>query len=409
MNRREFISSGAAAAAISTTGGPNALHAATTPRKVLMKIGATASLGGGGGEDGPGGGGPNGGRGAGAASGAGGGRGRGAGGRGAAGGVPQDPEAGFKALGRWGIKNVTASAPIADSERIYATVDELKRLTDAAAKYQISVDVLNPPFLPSSNINSERHPAIMLGESPQRDRDIEQIQTMIKNCAAANIPCIKYNLSLLGVVRMGKEDGRGDTSYTAYDWSKRNMNAPLTKAGVVSAEQNWERITYFLKNVIPVATEYKVRMALHPNDGPVPPEGYMGVQCVLNTVEGLKRFVAINESPYHGLNFCQGTTSEMLQDPGKEIYDVIRYFGSRKKIFNVHFRNILGNRQKFDEVAPDEGSVNMFKAILAYKEVDYPYMIQPDHNVSSPSAQGDDYTTYVYGYIRALLQAAELV
>jgi mannonate dehydratase len=74
----------------------------------------------------------------------------------------------------------------------------------------------------------------------------------------------------------------------------------------------------------------------------------------LSTLDGLKKFVSIRESPYHGLNFCQGTVSEMLQDPGKEVYDVIRYFGSRKKIFMVHFRNITGNRQGFAEVGVDE-------------------------------------------------------
>ena len=49
---------------------------------------------------------------------------------------------------------------------------------------------------------------------------------------------------------------------------------------------------------------------------------------MLGTVDGLKKFITIQESPYHGLNFCQGTVSEMLQNPSAEIYDVIRYFGS---------------------------------------------------------------------------------
>jgi mannonate dehydratase len=404
MNRRRFISASALAATLSTSTSTPASAAA--PKRALMKPGATAG-GGGGGEDGPAGGPPAGATvagGDGAPAGAA--RGGRNGGRG--GGANRDPEYAYKSLGRWGIKNVVGSARVADG-RLYATVEELTRLTDLADKYGITVDVLNPPFLPSSHIDRERHPAIMLAQSPERDRDIEQIQTMIKNCAAAKIPCIKYNLSILGVLRTGRIPGRGDTTYTSYKLADAHPNPALTHAGVVHADQYWERITYFLERVIPVATEYKVRMALHPNDSPVPPAGYQGVECVLATVDGLKKFVTINESPYHGLNFCQGTVSEMCQDPGKEIPDIIRYFGSRKKIFNVHFRNIRGHRDDFAEVAPDEGSVNMFKAMLAYKEVGYEYMVHPDHNVSSPSDTGGEYTAFVYGYIRALIQAVDQV
>jgi len=178
----------------------------------------------------------------------------------------------------------------------------------------------------------------------------------------------------------------------------------------VDADAFWERITYFLDRVIPVANEYKIRMACHPQDPGVPPEGYQGIDRVLGTVDGLKRFITIQESPYHGLNFCQGTVSEMLADPGKEIYDVIRYFGQRDKIFNVHFRNIRGHRNDFVEVYPDEGDVDMVKAIQTYKEIGYKYMLMPDH---VPTAAGDpnglQSFAFCYGYIRGLIQSVDHV
>jgi len=176
----------------------------------------------------------------------------------------------------------------------------------------------------------------------------------------------------------------------------------------VTADMFWERITYFLERIIPVAEENKIRMACHPHDPGVPPEGYQGVTRVLGTVDGLKKFITIKESPYHGLNFCQGTVSEMLADPGKEIHDVIRYFGSRQKIFNVHFRNIRGHRDEFVETYPDDGDVDLVKAIQTYKEVGYPYLLMPDHVPTAPNdPAGLQSFAFCYGYIRALIQAVD--
>ncbi|RXH57307.1 Mannonate dehydratase [Granulicella sibirica] len=312
----------------------------------------------------------------------------------------------LKYLARYGVKNICGYPVIAD-ERLYATVDELQRMKDLAAKNGIEVDMIAPPFLASISVDVDKHAAIMLGQSPERDHDIEAIQTLIKNCAAAGIPAIKYNLQIVGDARIARTAGRGDAMYATWKFSEAHPKTPLTRAGNVSAEESWARITYFLDRVIPVANEYKVRMALHPDDPGVPPQGYQGDHRVLGTVDGLKRFVSIQESAYHGLNFCQGTVSEMLADPGKEIFDVIRYFGTRDKIFNVHFRNIRGHRDDFVETFPDEGDVDFVRAIRTYQEVGYKYMIMPDH---VPQAETDpkglQSFAFCYGYIRGLLQSA---
>jgi mannonate dehydratase len=215
-------------------------------------------------------------------------------------------------------------------------------------------------------------------------------------------------MSILGVLRTERTKGRGDASYSTWRLKEAKPATPLTRAGQVNADRFWERITYFLDRVMPVAQEYKIKMACHPHDPGVPPEGYQGVDRVLGTPDGLKKFLAIRENPYHGLNFCQGTVSEMLKDPGKEIYDVIRYFGSRKKIFNVHFRNIRGRRDDFQEVYPDEGDIDFVKALQVYHEVGYDGMLMPDH---VPQAPGDNNGlqsfAFCYGYIRGLLQSLE--
>ena len=310
-------------------------------------------------------------------------------------------------LARYGVRNICGYPEIGEG-RLYATVDELKRMRDGAEKYDISIDCIAPPFLASTHIDQTLHPAIVLANSPERDRDIEALQTLIRNCAAAGIPSIKYNLTILGVLRTGRTPGRGDAMYSTWRFKDAHPNPPLTRAGRVDADMFWERITYFLQRVIPVAEEYRIRMACHPHDPGVPPEGYQGVVRVLGTVDGLKEFITIRESPYHGLNFCQGTVAEMLNDPGKEIYDVIRYFGTRKKIFNVHFRNIRGHRDDFQEVYPDQGDIDFVKAIRVYKEVGYPYMLMPDHvPLAANDPGGLQSFAFCYGYIRALIQAVD--
>ena len=160
---------------------------------------------------------------------------------------------------------------------------------------------------------------------------------------------------------------------------------------------------------MPVAEEHKVRIACHPHDPAVPAgDGFRGVHRVLGSVDGLKRFIEINASPYHGLNFCQGTVSEMLANPGREIFEVIRYFGARKKIFNVHFRNIHGGFLHFQETFPDSGDVDLLAALRVYKEVGYDGMLMPDH---VPVIQGDEggrqAFAFAFGYMRGLMQSID--
>lgn len=311
---------------------------------------------------------------------------------------------------RHSVKNICGYGPQLPPDRGYYTAEELMQLQERANKWGIHVDVLAPPLLSSSHIDREKRPAIMLGESPQRDKDIDDIHKMIEACKKADIGGLKYNMSILGVLRTERTPGRGGSTLSTWRLKEAVPKTPLTRAGKVNDEQAWERITYYLDHVIPVAKENKIKMQCHPHDPGVPPEGYQGVVRVLGTVDGLKKFVSIQESPYHGLNFCQGTVSEMLQDPGKEIYDVIRYFGSRKKIFNVHFRNIRGKRDDFKETYPDEGDVDFVKAAMVYREVGYDGMLMPDHVPQHPDdPRGMQAFAFAYGHIRAIIQSLEYI
>jgi mannonate dehydratase len=314
-------------------------------------------------------------------------------------------DADLRVLSALGVRHICAALPSRTLDEAWS-VEGLTKLRERVEGFGVQLDMVPLP-LSSSPIARAENPNIMLGKSPERDREIERICQMIRNAGKAGIPAVKYNLTLLGVLRTGAVKGRGGARCSAFDIDKAKPDDPPPEGGPADEDAMWERIGYFLKRVVPVAEESKVRLCCHPHDPGLPRgQAFRGVHRVLGTVEGLKRFVETSPSKYHGLNFCQGTVAEMLEKPGKEIYDVIRHFGKQGKIFNVHFRNIKGGRLHFSETFPDDGDVDMLKALRVYKEVGYDGMIMPDH---APEIEGDanraQAFAFAFGYIQALLQA----
>jgi mannonate dehydratase len=313
-------------------------------------------------------------------------------------------DADLRVLAALGVEHICSALPSRTLDDNWS-VDGLTKLRERVERFGIKLDMVPLP-LSSSPISRAENPHIMLGKGPERDREIDNICQMIRNAARAGIPAVKYNLTLLGVLRTEPTKGRGGARYSTFVYSKSKPDAEAPEGGPVSADAMWERITYFLKKVVPVAEEHKVRLCCHPHDPGLPGgKPYRGVHRVLGSVDGLKRFVEISPSKYHGLNFCQGTVAEMLEKPGKEIYDVIRHFGKQGKIFNVHFRNIKGSLGNFSETFPDDGDVDMLRALRVYREVGYDGMIMPDH---APEIEGDtgkaQAFAFAFGYIQALLQ-----
>jgi mannonate dehydratase len=310
----------------------------------------------------------------------------------------------LRACAAFGVNNICGRLPSPKMDDAWS-VDALSKHRDHVTSFGISLDMLPLP-MSSYEISKAEMPAIFLGKSPERERDIDDICQMIRNCARAGIMQVKYNFTIIGIPRSGTAPGRGGSRYSEFVHAGAKQDPPLTIAGKVDADTYWERITYFLERVVPVAEEYKVRMGCHPQDPGVPKgTGWRGIDAVLGSPDGLKKFVSIKESPYHGLNFCQGTVSEQLENPGEQIFDVIRYFGTRKKIFSVHFRNVEGGFLNFRETFIDNGSVDMLKAARVYKEVGYDGMLMPDHVPNIEGLSSELGFAFAFGYIKALIAA----
>lgn len=195
--------------------------------------------------------------------------------------------------------------------------------------------------------------------------------------------------------------GAGGTRLTHHDASSAEMDRP---AGEVSAEEVWDRMTFLYERIIPVAEEAGIRLATHPNDPPM--EYFRGVHQVLTGLQGFAEFIERLPSPNNGLLLCLGCMAEAEEN----VPEVIRYFGEREKIFYVHFRNVRGDADRYDEVYPDEGQTDMRAALLALREVGYDRYLVPDHHFGFAGDPGLCGTSWAFqvGYIRGLLQGAQV-
>lgn len=241
-----------------------------------------------------------------------------------------------------------------------------------------------------------------------RDREIEQFQQFIVNMGAAGIKVLCYNfMAQFNWFRTSTTTRtRGGALVSSYDHSLMK-GAPLTEAGIVTEDQLWENLHYFMEQIVPVAEKAGVKLALHPDDPPITP--IRGVSRILRSANALQRAIDLVPSPVNGITLCQGT----LATAGEHIPSVIRHFARQDKIFFVHFRDVLGTPEKFEETFHDAGKTDMLEAMHTYYEVGFRGPVRPDH---VPTLEGEDNSNPGYellgrlhgiGYMAGLMEAAE--
>lgn len=303
-------------------------------------------------------------------------------------------------LQRCGVKHMAGRFPFHEGKGW--ELDDLLKEKERCESFGIALDMSAIP------IYEKLQNIIYYGKSPERDREIDIVCDMIRTASRAGVDSLRYNTCVLNIDRTEMEEGRGGYFHTAFRLDKISAEdqAKHTDAGRVTAEMHWERIEYLLERMIPVAEECKVRVGNSQEDPPVP-DGFRGVDKVLNDFEGMKRFIDIQRSDYHGWNFCVGSVAEMLDDSGTEVFPFIEYFGSRNTIFLVHYRNLMGKRYSFREALPDEGDMDFVKVLKALRDVGYCYGIDPDHIPRTKDDPKGYYQGYAYcfGYINAMIQA----
>ncbi|HVR71238.1 MAG TPA: mannonate dehydratase, partial [Vicinamibacteria bacterium] len=238
----------------------------------------------------------------------------------------------------------------------------------------------------------------------------------IRAAGKAGLPVIEYNFYAHRLVEGYREEtGRAGAGYTAYDYEMSKGLPPREGVGTHTRKDQLHRAERFLEAVVPEAERANVRLALHPNDPPVPRS--RGSEQILATLEHWKEYLNLVESPFNGLTFDCGVTREMGEDP----VAVCRYLGDRDVVNHVHFRNVVVRTPYVDytEVFPDDGQVDMFGVMRELVRQKYPRAIYPEHprlldvdrergpvRNQYPGGGGFAGEIYNVAYTRAMLQAA---
>jgi len=179
-----------------------------------------------------------------------------------------------------------------------------------------------------------------------RDEQIETVKTLLRNMGRVGIDVWCYVwMAPLKVLRTSRSvRGRGGPLVTRYDHAQMQQGPELEGA---TEDELRDSLEYFLDEVVPVAEEAGVKLALHPDD---PPTGSIrGVDRIVTSVENYERILALHDSEHHGITFCQGNFAAM----GADVPAAIRRFDDR--IHFAHVRDVEGDAERFTEVWHDEG------------------------------------------------------
>ncbi len=277
-------------------------------------------------------------------------------------------------------------------------LDNLKRMQD----------VCNAAGMTLEGIRMDSAYIVM---KPGRDRDryLDLVKENVRRAGQAGVEIISYHWTMIPIRRNRNVAGRGGASYSGFkledDW--RNL-PPTAAAGRVSMDDYWERITYFLNGVIPVARDSNVKMAVHPYDPGGLPLGYQGVDNwnAGDYAAALKQYEMAYDDVFNGFQYDTGVAGESLSDPNSQL-DLLRYLVERKKVHQIHFRNIRGGLNDFVEVYHDEGDINLFAIVRLLRDLDWEGSLLPDHSPHHPDDPGSlQGHAFANGYIAGLIRAA---
>jgi len=260
----------------------------------------------------------------------------------------------------------------------------------------------------------------ILLDGPNKSAQIENLKNTLRVLGKVGIPVLGYNFSIPGVWGWTtKHTGRGGAKSITFDQSMIDVNSPIPKGMLwnmvydsrseegfidpITREELWDRLKYFLNEMIPIAEENNIMLVAHPDDPPL--SEMRGIPKLFYSPLEYERLLELNKSSSNGFELCMGTVQEM---PGSNIYDILDRYSKQNKLGYVHCRNVVGKVPNYREAFIDEGDIDVIKAMRILKNNNYEGVIIPDHTpemtCDAPWHAG---MAYALGYLKAVLQTLE--
>jgi len=297
----------------------------------------------------------------------------------------------------WGIAG--------DPERLWS-LEELLALRKSIEAEGLKLEAIE-------NLDPAHWHDILL-DGPKRAPQLENIKIIIRRLGEAGIPILGYNFSIAGVcgrtharyarggaMSVGME-GPFDTPMPAgMVWNM--VYDPNASPGIVppvTPATLWSRWERFMEEVLPVAERSGVKLALHPDDPPMP--AMRAQPRLVYQPQLYQRVLDFNPSPANALEFCLGTLAEMREG---DLYQAVETYSRQGKLAYVHCRNVTGKVPHYRETFIDDGDIDTLRVLRILKQNGFAGVIIPDHTPQmSCSAPWHAGMAFALGYLKAALQ-----